>query len=90
MTPFDFTDPGMDAYSYGEAVADALGDDATEGYFRALIGELFELHPGIKERFVDAVLADLIEAVAQKEDSQFSHATTELINRIQADWRNDS
>ncbi len=78
---FDFTDPVMDAYRYSEAVADELGDEAVEGYFERLVDELFELVPGLKERFSYALLTALKEELADHEDA------VRLIETVEAKWR---
>jgi len=89
MTDFDFMDPAIDAYAYSEAVADELGEDAVEPYFEVLVCELFGLMPGPRERFSDLLLTELKEAIAQREDPKYAHATITLIETVEAKWRND-
>lgn len=84
----DFMDPAMDAYTYSEAVADELGEEAVEPYFEVLVGELFGLVPGIKEKFSDGLLGELKEEIAQREDPKYAHATITLIESIEKEWRN--
>lgn len=83
-------DASIFAYTLVEHVADLHGDDAADDYLAEVVSEVMDLCPGVKERFVAAVLADLADEIARREDSRFSHATIELINQIEADWRNDS
>jgi len=83
----DFADPTMDAYAYSEAVADELGEEAVEPYFGVLVGELFGLVPGLRERFSDSLLSELKEEIAQREDPKYAHATITLIESIEADWK---
>jgi len=89
VADFDFTDPAMAAYTYSEAVADELGEDAVTGYFEALVGELMELVPGLRQHFSDALLTELKEEIASREDPKYAHATITLIESIEADWRSD-
>ena len=77
----------MDAYAYSEAVADELGEEAVEPYFGVLVGELFGLVPGLRERFSDSLLSELKEEIAQREDPKYAHATITLIESIEADWK---
>jgi hypothetical protein len=85
----NFMDPAMDAYAYSEAVADELGEEAVTGYFGTLVGELFELVPGIRHHFSDALLTELKEEIARREDPKYAHATITLIETVEAKWRND-
>ena len=87
MADFDFMDPARDAYVYSEAVADELGEEAVEPYFEVLVGELFGLVPGLRERFSDSLLSELKEEIAQREDPKYAHATITLIESIEADWK---
>ena len=87
MAAFDFSDPATDAYSYSEAVADALDGEEAERYFRDLINELFELHAALRRHFSDLLLIELKEAITREEDSRYAHATITLIERIEQDWR---
>jgi hypothetical protein len=73
-----------------EQLEDERGGEAVEDYLYALVGEVFDLVPGIRERFVDAVLAELCEEVAEREDSRHAHATTTLIQEIQKGWEQNS
>jgi hypothetical protein len=90
VADFDFTDPAMDAYSFNEAVADELGEEAVEPYFGTLVGELMLLCPGVKDRFSDELLGELKEEIAQREDPKYAHATITLIETVEAKWRNDA
>ena len=85
----NFMDPAMDAYAYSEAVADEFGEEAVTGYFGTLVGELFELVPGIRHHFSDALLTELKEEIARREDPKYAHATITLIETVEATWRND-
>jgi hypothetical protein len=84
----DFTDPAMDAYAYSEAVADELGEEAVEPYFEVLVGELFELVPGLRDHYSNALLTELKEEIAQREDPEYAHATITLIETTEDTWRN--
>ena len=88
VADFDFTDPAMDAYAYSEAVADRLGEERVQPYFEALVGELFELVPGLRERFSDALLAEHKEEIAQ-DDTEFAAACRNAIVMVEERWRND-
>ncbi len=90
MAAFDFTDPAVDAYCYAEAVADGLGDDAVDAYFCGLVDELFVLVPGLRKHFADALLGELKEEVARKEDPKHSRAVVALIEDIENEWRQQS
>ncbi len=85
---FELPDPETLAYQFSEAVADQEGDDQAQEYLVRFADELFVLEPGLAARFADALLTDLAEEVARREDSHFAHATVELIVQIQTDWRN--
>lgn len=85
---FDFTDPAMDAYTYSEAVADRLGEEAMMGYFVALVGELFEFHPGLKGRFSDELIGELKEEIA-RDDTDFAAACRNAIVMVEERWRNE-
>lgn len=87
---FDFTDPAMDAYSYTEAVADELGEEAVTPYFETLTAELFELVPGLRQHVGDELIGELKEEIARREDPKHAHATVELITSIENDWRRDA
>ncbi|MDP9476435.1 MAG: hypothetical protein M3R38_12265 [Actinomycetota bacterium] len=87
---FELPDAETLAYQLSEAVADQEGDDQAQGYLAAFVDELLTLEPGLAERFADAVLTDLAEEVARREDSHFAHATVELIVQIQTEWRNQA
>ena len=87
MTDFDFMDPAIDAYAYSEAVADELGGDAVEPYFEVLVGELFGLVPGLRHHFSDALLTELKEEIARREDPRYAHATITLIETIEDGWK---
>ena len=56
------------------------------------MGELFELVPGVKDRFSDELpdelLDELKEEIAWREDPKYAHATIRLIESIQNEWRN--
>jgi hypothetical protein len=88
VADFDFTDPAMGAYSLTEAVADGLGEERMQPYFEALVGELMALMPGLRQHFSDALLTDLKEEIASREDPKYAHATITLIETIEDEWRN--
>jgi hypothetical protein len=68
-------------------LAEALREDSGEAV-GSLVELLFELHPGLRERFVDEVLTDLCEQIAQREDPRHSLATVRLIEDIKTHWEN--
>jgi len=82
-------DPGVFAYQLVEHVADVEGDENADAYLAEVVSEVMELHPAVKERFVDAVLTDLIEEVVRVEDPKYSRAVVQLIEDIASGWRND-
>ncbi|MGI8859103.1 MAG: hypothetical protein ACR2HO_02965 [Rubrobacteraceae bacterium] len=89
MAGLDFGDAATDAYAYTEAVADRLGEEeVVEDYFKTLVEELMALCPAVRGHFVETFLGELKEEVARREDPKHSHATVELITRIENDWRN--
>ena len=83
-------DAGTFAYTLVEHLADEHGDDDAQAYLIEVVEEVMLLDPGVKEHVVDAVLADLKEDIARREDSRYSHAIVQLIAQIQTDWSNDS
>ncbi|MDP9484679.1 MAG: hypothetical protein M3Q49_02605 [Actinomycetota bacterium] len=82
-------DPEMMAYTFSEHIADQEGDAAQE-YLVRFVDELLTLEPGLAERMTDAVLTDLAEEIARREDPKHAHATIELIRQIEEEWRRDA
>ena len=80
-------DAGTFAYALVEHVADQEGDDAAQAYLIEVVEEVMLLDPGVREHFSDALLTELKEKVARREDSHHAHATVELISQIEQDWR---
>ena len=83
------TDAGTFAYQLVEHVADRVGEEHADAYLAEVVYELFELVPGLRQRFSHALLAELKEEIARKEDPKHSHATIQLIHRIENDWRSN-
>lgn len=90
MASFELPDPETLAYQLSEAVADGRGNENAQAYLAAFVDELLTLEPGLAERFADAVLTDLKEEIARREDPKHSHATITLIKAIEQDWRNQA
>ncbi len=76
------------AYTLVEHLADEHGDGA-QAYLIGVVDEVLHLEPAVREHFADALLGELKEAVAEKEDSRYAHATIALIEDIENDWRNE-
>ena len=87
MTDECRVDPETMALTFSEHVADTEPDP--DGYLRRFLDELLVLEPNLRQRFSDALLTDLKEEIARREDPKHSHATVELIGLIEQDWRND-
>jgi hypothetical protein len=77
------------AYTFSEAVAEQEGDAAQE-YLIAFMDELFQLEPGLRQRFSDRLISELKEEVVRREDARFSHSVVTLIESIEADWGQES
>ena len=82
-------DAGTFAYQLSEHVADRMGNEQADTYLTELVEELMLLYPAARQHFSDALLTELKEEIARREDPKHSHATIELITRIENDWRND-
>lgn len=57
---------------------------------RRFADALLEVVPGLAERMTDAVLTELCEEIARREDPKHAHATVELVKAIEQDWRNQA
>lgn len=71
-----------------------VGNEESEGDDYDLLvrfmERLFEREPGLRQHFSDALLGELTEEIARREDSRHSRAVVALIEEIEADWRNDA
>ncbi len=77
-------DPETFAYTLVEHLADEHGDDAEEYLFRVL-AEVFELEPGIRQRFTSSVLEDFVEeAVA------LGHDVVGVVEAVEEKWGQDA
>jgi hypothetical protein len=90
VAEFGFADPALDAYSFTEAVSDELGEERVQPYFETLVGELFGLLPGLRQHFSDALLTEIKEEIARREDPKYAYATITLIETVEDEWRNDA
>ena len=43
----------------------------------------------MRVRFVELLMTDLKEEIAQRKDPKYAHATIALIENIENDWRNE-
>jgi hypothetical protein len=66
-----------------------FGEEAVQDALVRLVAEVLELEPGVRERFVDALMTDLKEEVARREDPRHARAVVGLIEEIEERWRNE-
>ncbi|MDP9476633.1 MAG: hypothetical protein M3R38_13270 [Actinomycetota bacterium] len=77
------------AYTLVEHLADEHGDGA-QAYLIGVVDEVMILEPAVREHFADALLGELKEEVARKEDPKHSRAVVALIEDIEKEWRQQS
>ena len=63
-----------------------MGDEHTDTYLGEVVDELFELVPGLRERFSDALLGDLKEEIS-RDDTEFAAACRNAIVMVEERWR---
>ncbi|MDP9480790.1 MAG: hypothetical protein M3R38_34860 [Actinomycetota bacterium] len=77
-------DPETFAYALTEHLVDEHGDDAEEYLFRVL-AEVFELEPGILQRFTSSVLEDFTEEAAA-----LGHDVVGVVEAVEEKWGQDA
>ena len=55
----------------------------------AMLDAILEAEPALRERFSDALLTDLKEAIG-KDDTAFSHECVGVIEDVEREWRQDA
>ncbi|PLS84077.1 MAG: hypothetical protein CYG60_19845 [Actinobacteria bacterium] len=80
----EHVDPEMFAYTLTEHLADEHGDDSEEYLFRVL-AEVFELEPGIRQRFTRSVLEDFTEEAAA-----LGHDVVGVVEAVEEKWGQDA
>lgn len=53
----------------------------------ALVDEVFQLEPGVREHFSDALIGELKEEIS-RDDTEFSAACRNAIMEVEQRWRN--
>ena len=88
VTVSEQTDAGTFAYQLSEHLGNVMGGEYADAYLAEVVGELMQLCPAIKDGFSGALLGELKEEIAQREDPRYTHATITLIETIENEWRN--
>ena len=80
-------DPEMMAYTFSEHVADQEADPTA--YLVDFVTELFELEPGVRQHFSDALLGELKEEI-RRDQGTLSGFPVACIETVERRWEEQS
>ena len=86
---FDLPDAATLAYQMSEAVADSETIADPTAYLVDFVTELFELEPGVRQHFSDALLTELKEEI-RRDQGTLSGFPVACIETVERRWEEQS